>query len=106
MNHLTIQRDTLHASRDTLKLTQLTKIGQFEDKNMQNEPNFKNAQIDVRSFTAINYANLHPFDRPKNEPIYKKRTQFLSASLSIVALEKMEASGEGGLPANYRGTHY
>ena len=38
------------------------------ERKMQNEPNLKNAQINVTSFTAVNYANLHPLEHRKNEP--------------------------------------
>jgi len=51
-------------------------------KNMQNEPNLQNSQINVTAFLTTNYGN---FRRPS---IARRR----------VALAKMEASGEGGAP--------
>ena len=42
-------------------------IDQFEQK-MQNEPNFKNEKINVRSFLIRYYANFHPLGHRKNEP--------------------------------------
>ena len=50
MKHLTTQRDTL-------KLTQLAKIGQLEDKKMQNEPNLKKPQINLSSIKTKFYDN-------------------------------------------------
>jgi hypothetical protein len=38
------------------------------NKKMQNEPNFKNTQKTVTSFTGIDYGNFHPPDRRQNEP--------------------------------------
>jgi len=63
MNYSPIQRDTLHASRDTLKLT----FGQFE-KKMQNEPNLKNTQMNLNLFKTTNYIIFRPLQRRKNEP--------------------------------------
>jgi len=37
-------------------------------KKMQNEPNFKNTQINLTSVTAGDYTNFHPLERRKNEP--------------------------------------
>jgi hypothetical protein len=64
---------TLHASRNTIKLTKFEKIGQFEQQNMQNEPNFKKAKIDVNFANKKNYENKRLAGQPKNEP---NRTQF------------------------------
>jgi len=40
-------------------------------KNMQNEPNFKNTQIDVSSANKSNYTNFRHIQRRKNEPNFK-----------------------------------
>jgi len=54
-------------------------------KNMQNEPNFKNNQINVTFFTAMNYGNLQHLDRRKNEP---NTNPILSKGLSIDHFEQ------------------
>ncbi len=43
-----------------------------KNKNMQNEPNFKNDQIDITARSIYSYGNLIAFSRPQNEA---KRTQ-------------------------------
>ena len=43
------------------------RIAQF-DKKMQNEPNLKNTQINLTSFTEMSYANFHDIQHQKNEP--------------------------------------
>ncbi len=57
----------LHASRDTLH-----DMARKKNKNMQNEPNLKNDQIDITTCNINSYGNLITFSRSKNEP---KRTQ-------------------------------
>jgi len=51
-------------------------------KNMQNEPNLKNAQINLSPFKANNYENKRPCTHGKTNPIRtqfaQKQTQFQS----------------------------
>jgi len=42
-------------------------------KNMQNEPNLLETQMNVSSFKTKHYANFHPLDRQKNEPNLQRR---------------------------------
>ena len=87
MNQSTNEKSfTLHASRDTLKLTQLAKIGQFEQQNMQNEPNLQNAQIDVTPFTRKGYVNFCPVTDKKTNP---KRTQSCPQASPLISLSKI-----------------
>ena len=40
----------------------------MNNEHFSNEPNFKNTQINLTSFTAVNYGNFHPLEHRKNEP--------------------------------------
>jgi len=66
---------------------------------MQNEPNFKNPQINVTPFPTSNYGKLHRRRQPKNEPnsnpIYTKSNPILVQHPVHRSLG--EEAGDGGL---------
>jgi hypothetical protein len=59
----------------------------LQSKNMQNEPNLKNPQINVTSAKTKNYENNRLYEHRKNEP---NTNPFLPSSLSNEALAKLK----------------
>jgi len=81
MNKLPILPIPSHEKRTTSDEHRATSHeSRAANKKMQNEPNFKNTQINLRPVKTRNYGNFHPHGRPKNEPnsnpIYGKLPQF------------------------------